>query len=151
MITVGPSNDFRVILPIVLAWDLSLRVIGYGNSSMPSKVEFNTLYCSVSAGVKGGAVLLVGVIQFYNSRSIPLETLWHYGWPRFAGRISTSTKTRDQLPRYSGYFLHHLLKMTRCGKEKEKQFLQSCQDESSLLFLHVERHVQSDKSVNWNC
>lgn len=98
VLTVGLTNDFRVILFIILASARGHRVIGYENSSMPSYVECNTLYCEGWGGEEGG-VFPVGVIPVDNSSNIPLETLWHYGCPLFWWKWGSSRQTKGLTPK----------------------------------------------------
>lgn len=53
VLTVGLTNNFRVIPFIILALARSYWVRGYQNSSMPSYVECNALYCVGSGGMEG--------------------------------------------------------------------------------------------------
>lgn len=128
--------------------------------------RYNATHCIVLAvkgwggeeggswGVGGWVVFPVGVIPVNNSSNIPLETLWHYSCPRFAGRIPTSTKTKGLSPGVFWEFSASPLGMIqRQGKKRKNNnfmFSQVCIDSSkwgqNILRL-LDSHFSTPKCV----
>lgn len=136
--TLGLTNDFRVILFITLASARGRR--SKATETVARLQSYNAAHCTVLPG---------GEPRWWESSRSTMAAAFQ--WKHcgiMAARTSTSTKTTDQLPRHSGNFSasSFFIKVTRRGEEKKNYFCSFVRMIHRCCFCIW--RVQSDKDLN---